>query len=86
MRKGHASAANKPVIDKKRDQLIMGFMQNIKAEKIVPDHPEANLAAINEVIRVAEKYGTKIIRLSYNEETAAVDNLLADLKKKIPRR
>jgi len=80
MLKEQASAADKSELDKQRDRLLSGFMQNLKTERYFPHQDSDKVKALNSALPIAEKYGTQITRLPYNEETAAIDNLIAEWK------
>lgn len=80
MLKEAASAASKYTIDKSRDHLISGFTYNVKAELYYPHNDNNVLDALNSVLHILAKYGTKITRLPLNEESAAIDNLMSELE------
>jgi len=79
MIKDKASGGTKTELDKQRDLLISGFMMDIKAESYFP-HEANKKEVVDSLKRIANKYGTKINRLRYNEQTAAVDNMLVEYK------
>ncbi|TAJ14273.1 hypothetical protein DMA11_06165 [Marinilabiliaceae bacterium JC017] len=80
MLKEQASAANKKELDADRAIYISCFFKNVSAEKHDPTLIPEVRETLERMCQITDKYGTKITRLSYNEETAAVDNLLTELK------
>lgn len=80
MLKEQASAADKSTIDKERDRLLSGFMKDLKAEQYFPHQEPTTVQALKNVMPIVEKYGTQITRLTYNEETIAIDNLITEWK------
>ncbi|TAJ06852.1 hypothetical protein DMA11_22360 [Marinilabiliaceae bacterium JC017] len=80
VRKDQASAGEKKGLDKIRDRFVSGFTADLNAEMYFPHVDPVTVEALNRLQDLTQKYGTKITRLPYSEETAAVDNLLADLK------
>lgn len=75
------AASDKKTLDQTRDKLISGFMLGVKAENNFGHDDAGILTTLREVTRVADKYGTAIIRLSYNEQSARVDNMLEELSR-----
>lgn len=78
--KTQASAKDKTQLDKKRDRLIMGLFNGIKSETYFPHTGEAS-EVCDQLSRLTKRYGSSIARLSQNEETAQIDNLLKELEK-----
>ncbi len=81
MTKEQASAASKKELDNARDVLVSGFIKGVRIESAFPYTDTTSKEAINALLKVVNNYGTGIARLSYNEESAALDNLLADISK-----
>ncbi|MBI9060737.1 MAG: hypothetical protein JEZ14_02030 [Marinilabiliaceae bacterium] len=81
MLKEQASAADKSELDKQRDRLLSGFMQNLKAEKFFPHQDQDVVEVLDQVDQVTRKHGPRMTKLSYSEETSAIDNLLSELGK-----
>ena len=80
MQRKPASAAVKADLDKVRDRLITGLFFRIRAEENFPhESPEAKVHLAN-LSALKKKYHASITSLPLDEETAAVDNLLAELK------
>ena len=75
------AVAEKTVVDKVRDRYNSGFFFDIKAETYYPYTDKAAIETVNKLKALSKKYGTKINRLPFNEETAAVDNCMADADK-----
>lgn len=79
MQKDQASS-DKKLLDQKRDKLISGFLMAIKAEdNFYHTDPVATdtQAALKKVMK---PYTSKIIRLPYDEQTAAVDNMIEEVE------
>lgn len=81
MTKEKASAADKKELDYDRDNLTLNFIKAVKAESNFPYEDTTTIDTINQVLKVINSYGTKVTRLSYNEESAGIDNLVSDLNK-----
>lgn len=73
--------AEKKIIDDNRDDLISGLFFNIKSETYYPYTDKAANETIVQLKELSKKYGTKINRLPYNEETAAIDNCIEEVEK-----
>ena len=80
MLKEQASAADKKELDKERDRLLSGFMQDLKAEQYFPHQELATVDTLNKVLEITQKYGVRIYKLSYSEESSAIDNILSELE------
>lgn len=80
MLKEKVSADSKTKLDKERDRLVSGLMHELKAEQCFPYQDDAEKNIVTQLTNLSEKYGFKINKLRYSEETAAIDNLLAELK------
>lgn len=76
-----STASDKRTLDRTRDQFLSGFFFGITAESYYPTDDPVVKEVLKKLLLVTGKYGTKIKNLPYNEETAAVDNLLAELAK-----
>ncbi len=79
--KKQAGAEVKKTVDKERDRYNSGFFFDIKAETFYPYTDKAAIETVNKLKALSKKYGTKINRLPFNEETAAVDNCMEDAGK-----
>nr|WP_319401004.1 DUF6261 family protein [uncultured Carboxylicivirga sp.] len=79
MIKGQVSATEKVSLDRVRDRLVSGFIHDLKAEFYFP-HSDEDKKTLTEVNQIIKKHGSSIVRLPQNEETAAIDNLLFELK------
>ena len=66
------------ILDEQRDALIICLRQ--VCEGYQHHHKEEVRTAAKEVLACIDKYGTKLYNLSYTEETAALKNLVRDLK------
>lgn len=76
MVKQEASASEKANLDKKRDKLISGLFYQIKSEAYFPhENAEEKLQSLQSF---QKKYGFAINRLPLDEQTATVDNMLAE--------
>ena len=75
-----AAASDKKTLDKTRDAQVSGFMFGIKAETYFPHSEETVKTALKKLMQLTGDYGFKINKLPYDEETAAIDNLLAEAK------
>jgi hypothetical protein len=73
------SLKSKPLdqLDKLRDKTWQAILLRVKAAKLSPFANEAESAEV--VQRIIDKYGD-VRSLSYNEETAAITNLVTDLQ------
>ena len=76
--KNLAPADDKRTIDKERDRYNSGFFADIRAETYYPYNDAAAKNTVNKLKGLAEKYGTKINRLPFNEETAVIDNCIEE--------
>lgn len=81
MTKDQASAEDKFRLDKNRDKFISGFMSGVNAEEKFPNEDAGILKALGALLKIIQKYDFKITRLSYYEETVAIDNMLTDIGK-----
>lgn len=81
MLKDRTSAEKKRKIDKTRDHQVSGFMKVVFEENHFPNKDAAVITSHTELLKVVNKYGLKIIRLSRIEETTAIDNMFADIDK-----
>jgi hypothetical protein len=80
IQKEQAIGIDKRAFDNSRDNFIRGFFNNLEAELAFPHTQEAVLEGLSNINTVANKYGKQMTSLSYDEETAAVDNLLEDIE------
>jgi len=79
MQKHKTSAATKAELDKVRDQYVRGMVLNVQAESYYP-HKGEKAQSINVLLKIATKYSSST-RLRYNEQTAAIDNMLDEMQK-----
>lgn len=79
MLKDKASAEEKRELDLKRDRIVSGFMNVVYEEQKFPNEDQLIIDSHADLLKIVKKYGRKIIRLPRAEETAAIDNLLADI-------
>lgn len=79
MLKDMASADSKHSLDYQRDEMITGFLTNVSSEKKFPHKDKAIKKALSKLVKITRKYGLSIKRLPMDAETAAIDNLLADI-------
>lgn len=70
--------SDKKTLDRNRDNLNSGLFKSVVAEELFP-HEEPVKGLLNEVVKITGKYGYAINYLPYDEETAQVDNMLAEL-------
>ena len=75
------AVAEKTAVDKVRDRYNSGFFFDIKAETYYPYTDKTAIETVNKLKALSKKYGFKINRLPYNEETAAVDNCMEEVDK-----
>lgn len=80
MQKDKASKYDKRISDNNRDAVITGFYGAIRAEQYYPHTDPKTKETLEVLARTAFKYGKSITKLSYNEETATIDNILSELK------
>ena len=81
MLKDKVSAEEKGKLDQVRDQRVTGFFGAVYAEDKIGNDDPAILASYAELLKIADKYGPNIRRLPRDEETAAIDNLLAEINR-----
>ena len=82
MTKEKASASSKKELDNTRDVFTSSFVKAVMAEQYYPHTEKEIIEALQAVRKVVDKYGgSKVNRLSYNEQSAALNNMLSDLKK-----
>ena len=79
--KKQAGAETKSAVDKIRDRYNSGFFLDIKAETYYPYTDKAAIATVKKLKELSKKYGIKINKLPYNEETAALDNCMEEAEK-----
>lgn len=80
MLKDQVSAATKLELDKTRDRLVSGLKQDVRAEQYYPHQEVATIETLDNIRQVMDKYGPHLTKLTYNEESAAIDNMLTELK------
>lgn len=85
MRRRKASASEKAGLDKTRDMLLSGLFHCIKSDSFFPYADDAQKELSGKLMELNKKYGFGIKHLPMNEETAAVDNLLAEIKSLNPQ-
>ena len=73
------ASSDKSTLDKTRDNRVSGFMYGVKSEKFFPQPSKEAQEALQKVAAITESYGFKINKLPYDEESAEVDNMLAEL-------
>ncbi|TRX64588.1 DUF6261 family protein [Carboxylicivirga sp. M1479] len=78
MQKEKVPAATKSELDKKRDKLIYGLVLRIKSDSHYPFTGEKS-QAIESLLSITTKYNG-INRFRYNEQTAAVDNMIDEMR------
>lgn len=81
MSRDKTTAEKKRKLDKSRDHKVSGFSNVVFEEKKFPNKDEAILSSLKDLLKIVNNYGRKITRLSRAEETAAIDNMLADIAK-----
>lgn len=81
MLKNNASGEKKGKLDQTRDKRVTGFFGALDAEEKIENDDPAILASYVELVKIADKYGPSIRRLPRDEETTAIDNLLAEIAK-----
>lgn len=81
MLKDHASGFDKKVYDQKRDDLIIGLYYAIRSAQYFPFETEVEKNTLKNLADAVFKYGGRVAKLPYNEETAAIDNILSAVKK-----
>jgi hypothetical protein len=64
--------------DDDRDSILTGFLGSLRSTVYFPDKAIADAAA--QLLVVTDKYGSGIARLPQREETAAITNMVADLR------
>lgn len=79
MLKEKYTSVSKKDLDYTRDTYLSGMYQTIKCERIFPHEAEETVAAISDLWEIVSKHGMGIRKLTYNEETAAIDNLFKDI-------
>jgi len=85
MRRAPASASEKAELDKTRDLLLSGLFHSIKADSYYPYPNDTQKELSAKLKDIEKKYGFKTKHLPIKEETAAIDNLLADIKSLNPK-
>lgn len=78
MKKDEANS-NKKTLDRSRDALNSGFFAGVRSEQNFPHEAETQ-STLNKVLKVTDKYGLMLNRLSYDEQTAETDNMVAELE------
>lgn len=65
-------------LDHRRDTLLMGFVKHCRLFQVFPE--EAPAQAAKKLVFIIEKYGKNPQKQGLREETAIINNLLADLE------
>ena len=78
MQKDKVDSHQRSVYDKKRDKYTSGLVNNIKYEKNF-EHAADNAQVVADLINIVSKY-TGINKMPFNEQTAATDNMLVEIK------
>jgi len=78
MLKRRPTSEDKKGLDKIRDNMVTAFTQSINAETYFPHKEPEALDNLKKLTDIVHKYGTKINKLPYNEETSVVDNMIAE--------
>jgi uncharacterized cupin superfamily protein len=81
MRKANVYSTERNLKDKVRDNFTSAFMQCAKGEKDFPYENDEVISAVEGLAAVLEKYSAKVTKLPLDEETAALDNMLAEVDK-----
>lgn len=81
MIRDQASADKKQQLDNIRDKYNSGFFAAIDSESLFPHNDQQAIQTITDLNSLTNKYGYKLNRWSYDEETAQIDNMLADITK-----
>lgn len=79
MNKPQTSAAQREEFDKSRDQALLGFTLDVRSNLYYAAHPPEVLQALQNLAQLLDKYDD-IRYLPLDEETAAIDNLQAELR------
>jgi hypothetical protein len=74
------SVSNKKTLDRTRDLINSGFFKSVETEQFYPYEDAPSKTALAKVVTISSKYGYEINRLSYDEQTAETDNLIAELE------
>ncbi|UOB18938.1 DUF6261 family protein [Abyssalbus ytuae] len=74
------TVSDKRALDNIRDKYLSSLFMGIKIEKNYPQEDTVLQEIVGKLRQVARKYSADINRLPYDEETAAIDNLLAELE------
>lgn len=83
MQKDKSTGLDKKTQDKNRDIDINGFFDQVTVEKAYPENSPEVAEQLTELSLILNKYSKSIIRLPYSEESAAIDNLMAEITSKI---
>ncbi|MEO1254215.1 MAG: DUF6261 family protein [Bacteroidota bacterium] len=75
-----AAQSDKKTLDKTRDQFVSGFFFAVKSETYFPHVEQITKDAVAALSKLADKYGFEINRLSYDEQSAAVDNMIEEVE------
>ena len=79
MVKDKTSAKEKQRLDFNRDEFLTGFHGAVKSELKFQYTDPVMIKVREELWNVVKKYGIGIKRLPFDEETAAIDNMLSDI-------
>jgi len=74
------STSNKKTLDRTRDLINTGFFKSVEAEQLYPYEDAAPKTAVTKLVTIANKYGMKLNRMTYDEQTAETDNLITELE------
>jgi hypothetical protein len=79
MRKASVIGTERKQKDKVRDDYTSALMNCTIAEKLIPTDDEQVIAALENLTAVLDKYSFSVTRLPLDEETAELDNMLAEI-------
>lgn len=74
------AVSNKRTLDRTRDLITYGMMQNVEVELLFPNQPNNRVKKLKEIEVVIEKYGPSIKKLPYDKQTAETDNMIKELE------
>lgn len=74
------AASNKRTLDRSRDLLNSGFFKGVESELLFPHEDAVSQQSVSEVSAIVDKYDYRLNRLTYDEQTAQTDNMIASLE------
>jgi hypothetical protein len=73
------SGISRESLDQNRDYPLFAFFQTVKYERFYPYEDERAKIALQQLVVITKKYGPKLVKLGFNEQSLAIDKLLEEV-------